>query len=90
MNVDVLFNIFLGQLDALVDATTNARHERPVTKRDGEAEESNEEPVRVKPTTVDKREGTFDHIGYTEDERCEMVVRERAAALSQAKHGRVL
>lgn len=80
-NVDVLFNIFPRQRDALVDATTDARHEHPVTNRDGDAEESNEEPVRVEPAAVDEREDALDHVGHTEDERSEMVIRERAAAL---------
>lgn len=89
-NVDVLCNIFPRQLYALVDATADVRHEHPITKRDGEAEESNEEPVRVEPASVDERKGALDHIGHAEDERSEMIVRERAAALSQAKHRRVL
>ena len=89
VNIDVRFNIFSRQRDALVDATTDARHERPVTNRNGNAEENNEEPVRVKPAAVDEREDALDHIGHAEDKRSEMVVRERAAALSQAKHGRV-
>jgi hypothetical protein len=90
MNVDVRFNIFSRQRDALVDASTDARHEHPVTNRDGDTEESNEEPVRVEPAAVDEREGALNHVGHTEDERSKMVVRERAAALGQAKNGRVL
>lgn len=81
-NVDVLFNIFPRQRDALVDATTDARHEHPVTNCDGDAKESNEEPVRVEPAAVNEGEDALDHVGHTEDERSEVVVRERAAALS--------
>lgn len=90
VNVNVFFNIFPRQRDALVDAGTNAGHEHPIADRDRDAEESHEEPVCVEPATVDEWEHALDNIGHTEDEGSEMVVGERAAALSQAEHGRVL